>query len=56
MKCMSCGNEEWEEYDVKVEGKLYGIVIKKNKEKQKVKAIMCKKCGLICLKNELHVE
>lgn len=32
MKCISCGKEEFDEGDVKVEGKLYGIKIKIGKE------------------------
>ncbi len=43
MKCISCGKEEFEECDVKVDGKLYGIVLKGNKKKSKIKAIVCKK-------------
>lgn len=42
MKCISCGKEEFEECDVKVDGKLYGIVLKGNKKKSKIKAIVCK--------------
>lgn len=52
MVCISCGKEEFSEGDVKVEGKLYGIVIKSGKKKNKVKAIVCKNCGLVMFKQE----
>ena len=47
MKCISCGKEEFEECDVKVDGKLYGIVLKGNKKKSKIKAIVCKNCKMV---------
>ena len=43
MKCLSCGKEEFEECIIKVEGKLYEIVTKKDRKKNKIKAIVCKK-------------
>ena len=46
MKCLSCGNEEFDEGDVKVEGKLYGIIVKTDK-KRKAKALVCKNCKMI---------
>lgn len=48
--CMFCETEDFEECEIKVEGKLYGIVTKSNKEKHKIKAITCKNCGMILLK------
>lgn len=50
MKCMFCGTEEFEECEIKVEGKIYGIVSKRNNEKRKIKAIACKNCGMLFLK------
>lgn len=50
MKCMFCEKGDFEECEIKVEGKLYGIVTKSNKEKHKIKAITCKNCGMIFLK------
>lgn len=52
MKCMFCDTEEFEECELKIEGKIYGIITKNNKEKHKVKAIVCKNCGMIFLKQE----
>lgn len=52
MKCLSCGEEEFDEGDVKVEGKLYGIKIQIGKKKSGVKAIVCKNCKMVFLKQE----
>lgn len=52
MKCISCGKEEFDEGDVKVEGKLYGIKIKIGKKKSGVKAIICRNCKMVFLKQE----
>lgn len=50
MKCLSCGCTEFEECDVKVEGKLYGVVIKSKKKKGKLKAVVCKNCKMVYFK------
>lgn len=52
MRCIFCETEEFEEGQIKVEGKIYGIVTKNNKEKNKIKAIICKNCGMIFLKQD----
>lgn len=51
MKCMFCAGNNIEESDIKVEGKLYGLTVKKkgDKKKHNVKAICCKDCGMIFL-------
>lgn len=47
MKCLSCGNTEFEETKVNVEGKIYGLVIKTGKKKSKLKAVVCKNCKMV---------
>jgi predicted nucleic-acid-binding Zn-ribbon protein len=52
MKCLSCGNTEFEESTVNVEGKIYGLVIKTEKKKRKIKAVVCKNCKMVYFKQD----
>lgn len=52
MKCLLCGKEEFDECSIKVEGKIYGIVTKKEKKKNRINAVVCKNCKMVFLKQE----
>ena len=49
MKCLSCGKEEFDECTINVEGKIYGLV---KKNKNKLKAVVCKNCKMVYLKQD----
>ena len=52
MKCLSCGKEEFDECTINVEGKIYGLVTKTKKNKNKLKAVVCKNCKMVYLKQD----
>ena len=56
MKCLSCGSTEFEESTVYVEGKIYGLVIKTEKKKSKLKAVVCKNCKMVYFKQDESKE
>lgn len=53
MKCMFCGSENFDECNINVEGKIYGIVVRKSdKKKNKLRAFMCQNCGMFFFKSD----
>ena len=48
MKCLSCGKEEFDECT----SKIYGLVTKTKKNKNKLKAVVCKNCKMVYLKQD----
>ena len=52
MKCLSCGKEEFDECTINLEGKIYGLVTKTKNNKNKLKAVVCKNCKMVYLKQD----
>ena len=44
--------EEFDECTINVEGKIYGLVTKTKNNKNKLKAVVCKNCKMVYLKQD----
>lgn len=52
MECLFCKSKNISECNIKVEGKIYGVLVsdKNKKNKRRLESLMCNECGMVFLK------
>lgn len=52
MECLFCKSSNLSEYNISVEGKVYGVLIKgkDKKNKRKLEGVLCEDCGMVFFK------